>query len=102
MSNDVKDLRRQVKESEIECDNFLKKSEDLNDQLEMAMLDREVAEERSEEVQAKLDTAKERLAELEVELEVLRQEEGKDPYAIVLSICTWLMPSTTQLALFPK
>lgn len=79
LSNEVKELRRQVKDTEIERAEHQKKLEDLNDQLEMEMLDKEVAEEKCEVVQNQLEASKERVAELEVELEVLRKEEGRSP-----------------------
>ncbi|KAI0071023.1 dynactin [Panus rudis PR-1116 ss-1] len=45
---------------------------DVQEQLEMAMLDKEVAEERAELVEAELEEVRERVAMLEVELEVLK------------------------------
>lgn len=48
---------------------------DAQEQLEMVMLDKEVAEERAELAESELEDVKERLAILEVEVEVLR--EGK-------------------------
>lgn len=76
LSNEVKDLRRQIKDDEAERQTNTKKLEDLTNQLEMEMLDKEVAEEKLEDLQSQLESAKERAAELEVELEVLRKEEG--------------------------
>jgi len=76
LSNEVKELRRQIKDDESERLSNEKKIEDLNDQLEMELLDKEVAEEKYEDLQSQLESTKERVAELEVELEVLRKEEG--------------------------
>lgn len=76
LSNEVKELRRQIKDDEAERISNAKKLEDLTDQLEMEMLDKEVAEEKYEDLQTQLESAKEKVAELEVELEVLRKEEG--------------------------
>ncbi|KAF8893676.1 dynein associated protein-domain-containing protein [Gymnopilus junonius] len=50
---------------------------DAQEQLEMCMLDKEVAEERAELAEGELEDVKERLAILEVEVDVLK-EEGKD------------------------
>ncbi|KAF8526013.1 dynein associated protein-domain-containing protein [Hysterangium stoloniferum] len=53
---------------------------EANEQLEMSLLDKEVAEERAEAAEAELETLKERLAVVEVELNVLKQpdeEEGE-------------------------
>ena len=46
---------------------------DSLEQLEMAMLDREVAEERAETAQSELEELKEKLAVVEVELEVIKE-----------------------------
>ncbi|KAF8644238.1 hypothetical protein AX16_008593 [Volvariella volvacea WC 439] len=45
---------------------------DMQEQLELAMLDKEVAEERAENAEAQLEEEKERAANLEVELNVLK------------------------------
>ncbi len=50
---------------------------DTLEQLEMAMLDREVAEERAEAAQSELEELKEKLAVVEVELEVIREGAGE-------------------------
>ena len=46
---------------------------DSQEQLEMAMLDKEVAEEKAELVEAELEEVKEKLAVLEVEIGVLKE-----------------------------
>lgn len=46
---------------------------EANEQLEMAMLDKEVAEEHAEAAEAELEGVKERLAVVEVELSVLKE-----------------------------
>jgi len=48
------------------------RSVELQDQLEMAMLDKEMAEERAEVAEGELEEVKEKLAVIEVEVEVLR------------------------------
>ena len=53
---------------------------DTLEQLEMAMLDREVAEERAETAQSELEELKKKLAVVEVELEVIK--EGACEYAL--------------------
>ena len=55
---------------------------DAQEQLEMAMLDKEVAEERAESAEEELETLRERLASAEVELEMAREggaAGGVDP-----------------------
>ncbi len=51
---------------------------DTQEQLEMAMLDKEMAEERAEVAEADLEDVKERLAIIEVELEVVREGGGDE------------------------
>jgi len=46
---------------------------DALEQLEMAMLDKEVAEERAETAESELEELKEKLAVVEVELEVIKE-----------------------------
>lgn len=50
---------------------------DAQDQLEMAMLDKEVAEEKAELAEAELEEVKEKMAQVEVELQVLKVGGGK-------------------------
>lgn len=50
---------------------------DSLEQLEMAMLDKEVAEERAEAAEAELEELKEKLAVVEVELEVIKEGAGE-------------------------
>ena len=47
------------------------------DQLEMAALDREVAEEKAEAAEAEVARLQEKLEELELEVAVLKEENGK-------------------------
>ena len=77
LSAEVKDLRRLTKEAEMEREASAKRLEDLNDQLEMAALDKEMAEEKAEDAGMKLEEAEERTAELKVELDVMRNEERR-------------------------
>lgn len=55
--------------------------QDLSEQLEMAMLDKEVAEERAEAAEADLEVEKELRAEKEVELSVFKQRSQGDVLA---------------------
>ena len=69
--------RPQNKDLSAERDTFETKFEDLSDQVEISLLDKEVAEERFEAAEGALETVKERVAELEVEVAVLRDENGE-------------------------
>ena len=50
---------------------------EANDQLEMAALDREVAEERAEAAEAEVEKLNDKIAELELEVAVLKEENGE-------------------------
>ena len=52
---------------------------DAQEQLEMAMLDKEVAEERAEALQSEMEALQERLASSEVELSTIRDGSTFDP-----------------------
>lgn len=56
---------------------------DAQEQLEMAMLDKEMAEERAELAEAELEEVKEKLAVVEVELQVVREGGGEYHQAMV-------------------
>lgn len=56
---------------------------DTQEQLEMAMLDKEVAEERAEITEAELEEVKEKLAIVEVEMEVLKEGGGMNFWGIL-------------------
>ena len=50
---------------------------EANDQLEMAALDREVAEERAEAAEAEVEKLNDKIAELELEVAILKEENGE-------------------------
>lgn len=77
LSGELKELKRQNKDLQADRDAFETKFEDLNDQVEVSLLDKEMAEERYEAAESALEVLKEKAAELEVELGVLREESGK-------------------------
>lgn len=56
---------------------------EANDQLEMAALDREVAEERAEAAEAEVEKLNEKIAELELEVAVLKEENGELPQCAI-------------------
>lgn len=67
-------MRRQTKDITLERNEFETSLAELTDQVEISVLDKEVAEERFEAVEAELLETKEKLDELEVEVGVLREE----------------------------
>jgi len=77
VTNELKNVRKQLKGLEAERDSLNTKYNDLMDSVEMATLDKEVAEEQKEMAEAALESTQEKLADLEIELGVLREENQK-------------------------
>ena len=77
LAAEVKELRRTAKDAEIQRATAEDKLEDLNEQLEMAALDKEVAEEKAEDAVARVAETQERLAALNIELDMLRKDEQR-------------------------
>lgn len=71
---EIAELRRQVKEAETKAEADENQQADNDAAMEMATLDREMAEETAEALKAELDSLKQRQEELELEVEVLREE----------------------------
>lgn len=70
-------LKRELERAKRERQEALEAKEELSDMadtLEMATLDKEMAEEKAESLQRDLDQAKERIEELEMELEIVKAE----------------------------
>lgn len=70
-------VRRELADARQLSDLSETRNLDSLEQLEMAMLDKEVAEERAEAVEAELEELKEKLAVAEVELEVIKEGSGE-------------------------
>lgn len=69
---EMAETRKESEDAREEKEAFDSRIEDLTEQLEMVMLDREVAEEKAETAMEECRELKERVAVLEVELGVLR------------------------------
>ncbi|KAG8906123.1 hypothetical protein FRB99_007513, partial [Tulasnella sp. 403] len=69
-------LKRSVADQATNVSSMEKKLEENAEQMEMMMLDKEVAEERAEVAEAELEGEKEAKAQLEVELEVWRKGQA--------------------------
>lgn len=76
LSNETKDLKKRVSEAESERDRLNSKFDELQDEVELHTLDKEMAEEKAEAAESALSETKDRLSELQVEVEVLREEAG--------------------------
>ncbi len=73
---DLSTTERELKDAIAEREQAEVKLVEAGEQLEMAMLDKEMAEDRAENAETELETVKERLAETEVELKVLKDGSG--------------------------
>ncbi|XP_077083526.1 dynactin subunit 1a isoform X4 [Siphateles boraxobius] len=88
MQEQQNELTRQLKEAKKEArealeakDRYMEEMADTADAIEMATLDKEMAEERAESLQQELESLKEKLEELTMDLEILKheiQEKGSD------------------------
>lgn len=73
---DLSTTERELKDAVAEREQAESKFVEVGEQHEMAMLDKEMAEERAETAEAELEAVKEKLAEAEVELNVLKEGSG--------------------------
>ncbi|XP_039524838.1 dynactin subunit 1a isoform X3 [Pimephales promelas] len=88
MQEQQNELQRQLKEAKKEArealeakDRYMEEMADTADAIEMATLDKEMAEERAESLQQELESQKEKVEELTMDLEILKheiQEKGSD------------------------
>lgn len=74
LQSEVATYKREIADMKVDHEAFETRLQDQTEQLEMAMLDREVAEERAEGAEADLEVQKELRAEKEVELNVLKEQ----------------------------
>uniref|UniRef100_A0A8C2L927 Dynactin subunit 1 n=1 Tax=Cyprinus carpio TaxID=7962 RepID=A0A8C2L927_CYPCA len=88
MQEQQNELQKQLKETKTEAkealeakEHYMEEMADTADAIEMATLDKEMAEERAESLQLEADALKERVEELTVDLEILKheiEEKGSD------------------------
>ena len=74
---ELADLRRRVKEAESKAEASENQQFDIDTAVEMATLDREMAEEASEAYKIELEALRQKNEELELEVEVLREENSE-------------------------
>lgn len=77
LSSDLRELKKTTLALTHAKDEADTKFADLQDEVELSLLDKEVAEERLEASQAALAAEKERIAEMETELAVWREENQR-------------------------
>uniref|UniRef100_A0A8C8EQY4 Dynactin subunit 1 n=2 Tax=Oncorhynchus tshawytscha TaxID=74940 RepID=A0A8C8EQY4_ONCTS len=88
MQEQQTDLQKQLKEAKKDArealeakDRYMEEMSDTADAIEMATLDKEMAEERSESMQVEVESLKEKVEELTMDLEIIKhevEEKGSD------------------------
>uniref|UniRef100_A0A8C1TSV0 Dynactin subunit 1 n=1 Tax=Cyprinus carpio TaxID=7962 RepID=A0A8C1TSV0_CYPCA len=81
LQKQLKEAKREAKEALEAKDHYMEEMADTADAIEMATLDKEMAEERAESLQLEADALKERVEELTMDLEILKheiEEKGSD------------------------
>lgn len=74
---ELTELRKQLKEAEAKFEEIENMQAEHDSIVEMAALDREMAEETAEVLKSELDALKQRAEEMELEVEVLREENAE-------------------------
>ncbi|KAG0655268.1 hypothetical protein C6P46_001082 [Rhodotorula mucilaginosa] len=77
LTGEVKELKRENKDLLAERDSVQSKFDDLQEQVEHSLLDKEIAESELEDVQARVKELEEQLGETQVELEVVKEENAR-------------------------
>ncbi|GAA5890444.1 hypothetical protein JCM6882_002923 [Rhodosporidiobolus microsporus] len=77
LGGEVKELRKENKDLSASLTSLQSRHDDLTEQVEHSLLDKEIAETEMEEAQAKVKELEERVGELEVEVEVVREENAR-------------------------
>jgi dynactin 1 len=70
----LRETKRQLKETSSEQENYESKYNDVIESLEMITLDKEVAEERAENLQQEVNLLKDKIEEISVDLDILKKE----------------------------
>ncbi|XP_061699484.1 dynactin subunit 1 isoform X2 [Syngnathoides biaculeatus] len=81
LQKQLKEAKREAKEALEAKEHYMEEMSDTADAVEMATLDKEMAEERAESLQLEVDSMKEKVEELTVDLEILKheiEEKGSD------------------------
>ncbi|XP_058472370.1 dynactin subunit 1 isoform X7 [Solea solea] len=81
LQKQLKEAKREAKEALEAKEHYMEEMSDTADAIEMATLDKEMAEERAESLQLEVDSMKEKVDELTMDLEILKheiEEKGSD------------------------
>ena len=74
---EIAELKRRIKDTEAKATEFENQQVDIDTAVEMATLDREMAEETAEAYKTELEALRSKHEELELEVEVLREENSE-------------------------
>uniref|UniRef100_A0A669C3U5 Dynactin subunit 1 n=1 Tax=Oreochromis niloticus TaxID=8128 RepID=A0A669C3U5_ORENI len=74
LQKQLKEAKKEAREAQEAKERYMEEMSDTADAIEMATLDKEMAEERAESLQVEVDTLKEKVEELSMDLEILRHE----------------------------
>uniref|UniRef100_A0A3P8XBM3 Dynactin subunit 1 n=1 Tax=Esox lucius TaxID=8010 RepID=A0A3P8XBM3_ESOLU len=81
LTKQLKEAKKEAKEAQEAKEHYMEEMADTADAIEMATLDKEMAEERAESLQQEVESLKERQEELTMDLEILKheiEEKGSD------------------------
>ncbi|KAF9434926.1 hypothetical protein BGZ76_007186 [Entomortierella beljakovae] len=76
MQQELRESKRSLKEAVVEKEAFESKYNDVVDSMEVTMIDKEMAEERAENLQHEVNILKEKVDEMHVDLNVFQQDEA--------------------------
>uniref|UniRef100_A0A8L0DQ35 Dynactin subunit 1 n=1 Tax=Oncorhynchus mykiss TaxID=8022 RepID=A0A8L0DQ35_ONCMY len=74
LTKQLKEAKKEAKEAQEAKEHYMEEMADTADAIEMATLDKEMAEERAESLQQEVESLKEKLEELVMDLEILKHE----------------------------
>merc|ERR1719312_2444201 len=76
LQRDLQKAKHDAKEAIEAKDQHAEEMSELTETVEMATLDKEMAEERAEALQLELDSCKEKMEELQLDLDIIKAEMG--------------------------
>ena len=76
LQRDLQKARHEAKQAIEAKENHAEEMSELTETVEMATLDKEMAEERAETLQLELDSCKEKIEELQLDLDIIKAEMG--------------------------
>ena len=77
---------QEARDAQESKDHYMEEMSDTADAIEMATLDKEMAEERAESLQVEVESLKEKVDELSMDLEILRHEISEKGFCTTHSI----------------